>query len=257
MASSICVLASFDMSTSICQALLPDTEEELFPHLHSDGNDNPDAGTNEGAYAAYVTGNAEDAETREGQLSEAYDDIPVSIEDPLSATGALPEAPSFPSGPAGLTELLAMLPTAGNDAWAGAEVGAGVSEAWGGAGAEAGDGAAAGAEVGAGVGAKLEVGVGRGELRDTVGRRMGFTVLTPIQRHAVPLAFANRDLICSAATGSGKTAAYLIPAIAAMLTEPTGIVSAVEADEAVEGVEDVGPGTHCSPCHRMPLNSRH
>ncbi|ACO61066.1 predicted protein, partial [Micromonas commoda] len=40
---------------------------------------------------------------------------------------------------------------------------------------------------------------------------------TPVQRHTVPLALAGRDVIASAATGSGKTAAYLIPALAEML----------------------------------------
>jgi len=38
--------------------------------------------------------------------------------------------------PAGLTELLALLPAAGGEDWAGAGVRAGVSEAWGGPGAE-------------------------------------------------------------------------------------------------------------------------
>jgi ATP-dependent RNA helicase DDX3X len=59
---------------------------------------------------------------------------------------------------------------------------------------------------------------------------MGFTTLTPIQRHAIPLALNGRDLVCSAATGSGKTLAYLAPAVA--------IAYAAEAKDAEERSEE-------------------
>ena len=49
--------------------------------------------------------------------------------------------------------------------------------------------------------------------------RMGWGALTPVQRHAIPLALAGRDLICSAQTGSGKTGAFTVPIIAALLGE--------------------------------------
>ncbi|MEZ4236933.1 MAG: DEAD/DEAH box helicase [Myxococcota bacterium] len=40
---------------------------------------------------------------------------------------------------------------------------------------------------------------------------MGFTEPTPIQTKAIPLAVQGRDLVASASTGTGKTAAFLLP----------------------------------------------
>jgi ATP-dependent RNA helicase RhlE len=41
----------------------------------------------------------------------------------------------------------------------------------------------------------------------------GFTVPTPIQSRAVPIAIAGRDILGSAQTGSGKTAAFSLPVL--------------------------------------------
>src|SRR5690606_38163404 len=43
---------------------------------------------------------------------------------------------------------------------------------------------------------------------------------TPVQAQAIPLALAGRDLLVNAATGSGKTAAFLLPILQRMISEP-------------------------------------
>ena len=51
---------------------------------------------------------------------------------------------------------------------------------------------------------------------------MNYRTPTPIQKHAVPLALAGCDLMCCAQTGSGKTAAFLIPVCTALASAATG-----------------------------------
>ena len=50
------------------------------------------------------------------------------------------------------------------------------------------------------------------ELLKTLGA-CGYTEPTPIQAQAIPLLLAGRDLIGSAQTGTGKTAAFVLPAL--------------------------------------------
>jgi ATP-dependent RNA helicase DDX23/PRP28 len=50
------------------------------------------------------------------------------------------------------------------------------------------------------------------------GARYSFP--TPIQRQCIPLGLENRDMIGIAATGSGKTAAFLIPLLNSILAQP-------------------------------------
>ncbi len=49
---------------------------------------------------------------------------------------------------------------------------------------------------------------------------MGFETPTPVQEKAIPAILAGKDVLVSAQTGTGKTAAFLLPVLEKLLTEP-------------------------------------
>ena len=68
------------------------------------------------------------------------------------------------------------------------------------------------------------------ELHPTLLRgvdELGFERPTPIQSQAIPRALEGRDLLACAATGSGKTAAFLLPTLHQLVERPRGTTRAL------------------------------
>ena len=58
-------------------------------------------------------------------------------------------------------------------------------------------------------------------------KEMGYTEPTPVQKEAIPHILAGRDLIATAQTGTGKTAAFLLPILHQLLHKPLGTSQAL------------------------------
>lgn len=54
-----------------------------------------------------------------------------------------------------------------------------------------------------------------------------FTTPTPVQMQAIPAAMSGRDVLASAATGSGKTAAFMLPILQRLASKPRGSIRAL------------------------------
>jgi len=81
-------------------------------------------------------------------------------------------------------------------------------------------------------------------------KKAGYDVPTPIQEAAIPAALRGRDLIGTAMTGTGKTAAFVLPILNRLLSGPRGVARALIvtptrelAEQIHEVVRDLAVGT--------------
>src|SRR3990170_2795164 len=81
-------------------------------------------------------------------------------------------------------------------------------------------------------------------------QRAGYSQPTPIQIQAIPMAMAGEDLIGTAQTGTGKTAAFVLPILHKLLKGPRGktrvlIVTPTRelAEQIHEAIRDLAAGT--------------
>ena len=81
-------------------------------------------------------------------------------------------------------------------------------------------------------------------------KELGFVRPTPIQTEAVPPALAGRDVLACAVTGSGKTAAFLLPILHRLIDKPRGVTRALVltptrelAAQIVEDLDDLAVHT--------------
>jgi ATP-dependent RNA helicase RhlE len=73
-------------------------------------------------------------------------------------------------------------------------------------------------------------------------REIRYTEPTPIQAEAIPAILAGRDLIATAQTGTGKSAAFLLPILHQLLQLPTGTTRALiitPTRELAQQIDDV------------------
>ena len=80
---------------------------------------------------------------------------------------------------------------------------------------------------------------------------MGFNKPTPIQEGAIPVILQNKDIIACAQTGTGKTAAYLLPIIHKIIQHPGDYINtliiaptrelAIQIDESLQGFAYFAP----------------
>ena len=74
-------------------------------------------------------------------------------------------------------------------------------------------------------------------------RSLGFTTPTPIQSQAIPVVLDNRDVLGLAQTGTGKTAAFMLPILQRLSTGPRGYVRALVLAPTRELAEQIHQAT--------------
>ena len=67
----------------------------------------------------------------------------------------------------------------------------------------------------------------------------GYTVPTPIQQQAIPAALAGRDILGLAQTGTGKTAAFVLPMLHRLISGPRGRIRALVVAPTRELAEQI------------------
>lgn len=81
---------------------------------------------------------------------------------------------------------------------------------------------------------------------------LGFTQPTPVQERAIPLVLEGRDLVASAQTGTGKTAAFALPTLQRIM----GLAAEAPTQAAVSVETDAGPTAGTETSEGAPTHKR-
>jgi ATP-dependent RNA helicase RhlE len=86
-------------------------------------------------------------------------------------------------------------------------------------------------------------------------KALGYDVPTPIQRQAIPPVLAGKDVMGLAQTGTGKTAAFVLPIIQQLLLGPRGKIRSLIiaptrelAEQINVSIDELGRNTHLKSC---------
>ncbi len=86
---------------------------------------------------------------------------------------------------------------------------------------------------------------------------LGFSEPTPVQAQAIPLVLAGRDIVASAQTGTGKTAAFALPALQLIMgPSPQADEAQAEATSPTPTAEDAAPEDAPAPKPRRRRRRR-